>query len=418
MQKTLTKNISIILLVFIVVSYLYLFKLSIFPAILLPLSQIISVSFLVISILIGIIYFPAKRVKMNFSTPVTLLIIAAIPGVFMARYFHQQNILLSVFAYRIILFYLLYYYLHIYKIPVKYIINIIVGIGLMAVALYYIQLFLFPKMIMNIHFIEGRGTIRLFVPGMIFTQATYFFFLHKFFNEKKILFLILSLLSLSIFILQGTRQLIFALIFLTMVYLLLSKRVKSKLMISFLFTLAIIAIFFIFQNIFYELTKVSSSQASGQSGGVRLRAMEYFITDFSPNKLTYIFGNGTPAMGSIYNQKMGYLAFKHGFFLSDIGILGDYIKYGIIFVLAGLALLYKSLRFKVNTKFTFLKYYILSQCFTLIAGSGIFSGVDIVILMILYVFDVDRDNRNHSKIKPNTSSSLRYTQANKAFHLK
>lgn len=397
MQKTFSKNISILLLLFFIASYLNLFKLIIIPEFFILLSQLISVSLLIISILIGIIYLPAERVKMHFSTPVNLLILAAIPGIFMAQYFHHQNILISVFGYRIILFYLLYLYLHIYKIPVQYIINIFIGIGLLAVCLYYIQLILYPKMIMNIFFLEGRGTIRLFIPGMIFAQASYFFFLHKYFNTKKIIFLLLSLLTLSIFVLQGTRQLIFALIFLTMMYVLFSKRVKSKLLISFLFTLAILAIFFIFQNIFHELTKVSSSQASGLSGGVRIRAMEYFLTDFMPNKLAYIFGNGNPGLGSEYNQRITILAFENGFFLADIGIVGDYFKYGIIFVLAGIAMLYKSLRFKVSSKYSFLKYYILSQCFTLIAGFGILGGVDIIILMILYIFDVDRDRRNKSK---------------------
>jgi len=390
MQIDITRNISKLVLFFFIASYFQLFNLSIFPSMIGPLSQIIGGGLLIAFLVIGIIYSPSHRIQMHFSTSIIILIISAIPSIFMAKYFHQQNILISAFAYRMLLFYLIYYYVHIFNIPVQFIIKSIVGVGLLAVILYYSQLALFPKMIMDIRYMEGRGTLRLFVPGMICTQAAYFYFLHQFFAKKKLYFLLLSFLSLSIFVLQGTRQMIFALIFLSMVYILFSKKVRSKLLISLIFSLAIVALFFTFQDIFNELTRISSSQVQNLSGGIRIRAMKYFLTDFMPNKWVYVFGNGSPALGSVYSQKMGFLVYKYRFFLSDIGIIGDYVKYGIIFILAGITLIIKSVRFKVSQDYSYLKYYIYAQCFTFFTGFGIFGGVDIIILMILYVFDVDR----------------------------
>jgi hypothetical protein len=206
--------------------------------------------------------------------------------------------------------------------------------------------------------------------------------------------MLLGLASLSIFILQGTRQLIFALIFLTMVYILFTKKVRSKILISLLFSIALAAVFFAFQDIFFELTRISSSQAQNISGGIRLRAIKYFLTDFMPSAWAYLFGNGDPGMNSLYSQKMSFLVFKYGFYLSDIGIIGDYVRYGLIFTLAGLAMIVKSVRFKISSDYSYLKYYILSQCFTFFTGYGIFGGVDIFIMLILYVFDMDRSKKH------------------------
>jgi energy-coupling factor transporter transmembrane protein EcfT len=245
-------------------------------------------------------------------------------------------------------------------------------------------------MIMNINVIEGRATIRLFVGGMICAQAAYFYFLNQFFAKNNTRYLVLSLLTLSIFILQGTRQLIFALIFLTLIYLLFSRRIKSRFLIALIFSLAVVSFFLIFREIFVELTKVSSSQMQNLSGGIRIKAARFYLTNFMPNAWAYIFGNSNSGLGSAYDQQIFLYAFKYGFYTSDIGILGDYVKYGIVFTIAGLVMLIKAICFKISDKYSFLKYYIFSQCFTLITGYGIFGGVDIVMVLSLYIFDVDR----------------------------
>jgi hypothetical protein len=228
---------------------------------------------------------------------------------------------------------------------------------------------------------------------MLCTQVAYFYFLNRFFEKNRISDLILSMVSLSIFVLQGTRQLLFAMAFLTLINLFFSKRIKGRFLKIGVLALASFAIFLIFREIFAELTKVSNSQVNDLASGIRLKAARFFVTTFMPSEWAYIFGNGVSAEGSIYDQKMTLYAMRYGFYLADIGIIGDYIKYGIIFVVAGLIMLFKSIRFKINPEYNFLKYYILTQCFTLVTGYGIFGGVDVILLLILYVFDKDRSNQ-------------------------
>jgi len=268
-----------------------------------------------------------------------------------------------------------------------------------------VQFTLYPTRILDINIIEGRGTIRLFVYGMLCTQVAYFYFLNRFFENNKLSDLILAMVSLSIFVLQGTRQLLFAMAFLTLINLFFSKRVKGRFLKIGILALSSFAVFLIFREIFVELTKVSTSQVNDLAGGIRIKAARFFVTTFMPSEWAYVFGNGVSAEGSIYDQKMSLYAIKYGFYLADIGVIGDYIKYGIVFVMAGLILVFKSLRFKISPEYNFLKYYILTQCFTLVTGYGIFGGVDVILLLILYVFDKDRANRKADPMSKEISTS-------------
>jgi hypothetical protein len=398
MNRILDKYISNIVVFLVVLSYFHFFSFTMMPYSIRILLQIAILGIMVVFLLLRIIYKPEKGIRMNFAIPLLLMIIGALPCYFIAYAYHGQSFAISFFANKIIWFYLLYFFVHLYKIQATYIIRLIIFIGLFAVLLYYLQLYYYPTKILDINMLVGRGTIRLFVGGMLCTQAAYFYFLNQFFAKNKPVYLIFSLLTLSVFVLQGTRQLIFGLIFLTLVNLLLAKRIRSRFLITLVLSLASFSVFLIFRDIFNEITKVSALQAQNLEGGIRIKAARFFLTKFMPGFWAYIFGNGSSDLGSIYNQKIAFYAIKKGFYLADIGVLGDYIKYGVLFTLAGLYMLIKAIRFKISNELQFLKYYIFIQCFTLIAGYGILGGSDIVLILTLYVFDVNRANLLQEKL--------------------
>ncbi len=392
-DKSQGNLVSKLILTFAVFSYFDLFQFVFIPYSIRVISSILTAAILIVFILIRIIYMPDRHVRMNFSSIIILLIIGTIPAYFTAQYYHDQTIPISFYGNRMILFYLIYFFVHLYKIPVKFVLQLIVLTGLFVAGLFIVQYIMYPTKLLDIKAFVERGTIRMFVPGMICTIASYFYFLNQFFERHKISQMLLSLLCLSIFILQGTRSYIFTLILLTMLYMLFSKRIKAKFLIMIVVSVAVVTVFLLFQEIFTELTKVSNMQAGNIGQNVRVKAARFFLTDFMPGGWAYVFGNGSAAPGSPYWQKSLFYTIKYGYYITDIGIIGDYVKFGIVFTLAGFAMLGKSLFFKVSPEYNFLKYYIVSQCFTLLTGYGLLSGVDIIIVMILYVFDVDRFER-------------------------
>lgn len=389
-EISLSNFISKLILALTVFSYFDLFQFVFIPYKIRVVSSILMAAVLIIFILLRIIYMPDRHVKMNFSSFILLLIFGTVPAYFTAFYYHDQSFPISFYANRMVLFYLLYFFVHFYKVPVKFVLQLIVFTGLFVAVLFIVQYIMYPVKLMDIKAFVERGTIRMFVPGMICTIVSYFYFLNQFFEKHKISLMLLSLLCLSIFILQGTRSYIFTLFLLTMLYLLFTKRIKAKFLIMLVVSMAVVMVFFLFREIFTELTKVSNSQAGNISQNVRVKAAKFFLTDFMPGSWAYIFGNGSAAPGSSYFQKWIYYIIKYGYYITDIGVIGDYVKYGVLFTISGLIMLGKSLTFKVSPAYNFLKYYIVSQCFTLLTGYGILSGVDINIVLILYVFDVDR----------------------------
>jgi hypothetical protein len=406
MNKAFDRHISNIVFILSVLSYFQFFSFTFIPFTYRIVSQIFFCALMLLLIIVKIIYMHENGIKMNFATPLLFLILGSFPCYFIAKAYHNQNFAFSFFANRLIWFYLLYFFAHFYKIRPKLILGLIICIGLFSVFLYYLQLAVYPKILMDINIIKGRGTIRLFVGGMICAQMAYFYFLSQFFAKNNLFYLFLCLLILSIYILQGTRIFIFAFAFLTFINLLFSKRIRSKFLMAFVLSLAIFSLFFIFREIFTEINRVSNSQVQYLAGGVRLKAARFYLTTFMPHPWAYIFGNSAPGFGSAYSLQMDLYAYKYGFYLADIGLLGDYIKYGLIFTLAGIALLIKVLRFKISDKYSFLKYYIFSQCMTLITGFGIFGGADIVLILILYIFDVNRTDNIQTLISTNKEDIL------------
>ena len=390
MEKSSGKFIPNLVVVMTIVAYFRLFGFKAIPYPIQVLSQPLMCSVMLTMIIIKVIYFRETVVKMHFSTPVLLLIFSTIPSLFIAYYYHNQTFLGSIWASNAILFYVLYFYLHYFKISPRFLLKVIVYIGVIVVGFYYVQYVMYPTKVFNAHMFEDRGTIRMFIPGMLCTQLAYFYFLNRFFKNTSYLNLLLALVCLSIFILQGTRQFIFAFALLTLINMAFYRKMRSKFLIMITVTAGLVLVFVLFKEIFAELTQVSSSQSSNLSEGIRIKAARFYLTSFMPDGLAYIFGNNQPALGGPYSQKMVMYTLKYGFYLSDIGLIGDYVTYGIVFVLAGLVLVFKGIFFKVRDQYKFLKYYIVFQSMTLIAGRGIFSGVDILILSIVYIFDQDR----------------------------
>lgn len=390
MLKNLDRHIGNAVTLFAVVAYFELFKFMAIPYSFRVMSQVAACGLMILLIVVRLIYLPEDRIKMHFSRPILLMLIGALPSYFVAQAYHGQSFLISAFANRIIWFYLIYFFVHVYKVDAKFIVRMILAIGLFAVILYYIQYTLYPKVILDINILEGRGTIRLFVYGMLCTQMAYFYYLNRFFEKNGLLDVLLAMATLSIFVLQGTRQSLFALALLTLVNLFFSQRVRGRFFKIGILALASFAVFLVFREIFVELARVSTSQVSHLNGGVRLKAARFFLTSFQPGDWSYIFGNSNVGSGSIYNQRMELYAYKYGFYVTDIGVIGDYVKYGIVFVAAGMYMLVKSILFNVSLAYRYLKYYIVMQCFTLVTGYGILGGVDVILLLILYLFDLDR----------------------------
>jgi hypothetical protein len=244
-------------------------------------------------------------------------------------------------------------------------------------------------MIVNTRMDESRGTIRLFLPGGAFAGFIYFYYLDKFLKSNQIKYILFCILFLLIAVLQGTRSSIATQIFGTVVFIVFSTQVRSKLRNLIIMSTAAFLIFFLFQDIFMNLVEVTEEQASQQKEDIRISAAKFYLTDFYPNKINYIIGNGVGHMMSSYGMRVAYYKSTLGYYQSDIGLIGDYTKFGILFVIGVFLTLWKMFTIQIQKKYVFIKYWVVILVVSLVFGSpfGRPSTI-VVILAALYILDV------------------------------
>ena len=374
---------------FIFLSSAYFFLSVYIPRNLILLLQFASTGLMAISIVLSVIYDRGKRFKQHFGLEVSLILLSVLFAMFGAYWGHNQGFMITAWVQTYMYFYFFYFFLHMLRIRPEDLEKMLIYMSLLYMVFFIIQYVMYPRLFFDVRAEIERGTIRIFLPGKAFVVLMYFYFLQAFFKSNNPKYVIFCVVALIITLLQGTRSALFLLLLGTIINLLFSKKVKSKLAITFLMMLSIIPVFYIFQDIFVNLIEVSESQAAADDDDIRTKAMMFFLTDFYPNKINYIIGNGDSHMSSPYGLKVFYYKITYGFYQSDIGIIGEYTKYGILYVISMFLIVRKILVTKIDPKYSYFKYYIFISLLGMVIG-GIFSNPNafIVILSMLYIIDV------------------------------
>lgn len=309
----------------------------------------------------------------------------------MARYARGQRFFDTLLAQRAMYYYSFYFLLHQLKIRPKDLEKIFIVFGLIHVALYLFQFFLYPTVIFNpdINLRFDRGTVRIYMAGSDYLVISFFMSLQAFFRTNKTKYLLLGLLFFSIFILLGGRQTMALMAFTMILFLLFSKKVKSRLFIGLLVAISISLVFIMFRGIFEAMLTQSVSDMSLGSDYIRIRTAKYFLTDFFKSPLAYITGNGMYSSSTAYGNEIGRLSTGNRYTLGDIGLIGNYAIYGAFFLLGVIGICVKALRTKIEENKIYIRYVFIAIILSLITGGG-FTQADFIcaIVSLLYIIDV------------------------------
>lgn len=351
--------------------------------------HLLGTGIVIIVSIIFLVYDDSFRFKKNFTFMIVLIFISVIFSMYLALNQHDQSILLSLYEQRNIYYYLVYFLLHLIKVNPKDLKRIIIILGLIYVLFYFLQIVLFPFEIFETEIGESRGTLRIFLPGITFLMISYYYALQKFLESNKFPYFLLIILTLVIIILLGGRSLLAITVFVTVINLIMAKRIKSRVLIYFLIVASAVIIYFAFSNIFLKLIEETETTQKLGSSYVRIRALKFFFQNLFPNFWTYLFGNGVVSGRSEYGEMMMLYNMKYGFYLVDIGIFGNYINFGLIFVAGVFGLLWKIFKIKIQKEYQFIKFFFMVIALSLITGGG-FSESEFIIplCMSLYLLDV------------------------------
>jgi hypothetical protein len=380
---------------FIALSALELFNFTFLGADLIKVFQLTGIALIFLVLIIHLLYHQTINFQKYFNMPIMLILIGVLLSMYMAQWGHDQSMTTTFIAQRFMYFYLVYWTLHSLKISTDDLESVVFWLGITFSVFYIIQFFVYPTIIFDVRIAEDRGTIRIFLAGFSFLILSYFLTLNRLFESFSIGKLLSIFLFISILILMGTRQVIFSVMLITFMFILFSKVVKSKILIIMLMTASIIPIIIVFQEIFISLIDLSKSQSESLIENVRIRAAGFFLTEFFPNNIAYITGNGADSANSNYGYLIQMYKDAYGFYQSDIGLIGDYTKFGAAFVIGVFIILYKAIFNRTQATFGYIKFFFLSILLTLFTGGGPFAGADSItaICFTLYILDIDKHDR-------------------------
>jgi hypothetical protein len=340
-------------------------------------------------LMIYIAYANDDGIRKRFGTEIWMIFIALIVSAFACVFFHEQSILTSLFSQYEFYIFILYFLLHRMRPDTVKIVDMFVWLGYIYCFIYFLQYFAYPAKIVSSIIFNDRGTIRIFMPGSQYIFASWFILLSRFFITKRVINLIGLIPILIVFILLGTRQVLATVILLTLLNILLSRAIKSKVTTYILIALMLIPFYFLFQGIFDQLFEVSRKAQSGMKDNIRVLAANYFLFDFNRNPLWVITGNGMPGPHSHYGTFLSNMSEKLGYYQSDIGIIGDLSKFGILFALAQLMFMIKLIFLKYSEKHAFIRYNAIAMLLTMFTGAGLGSGIIVFICLMFYIAEGD-----------------------------
>jgi hypothetical protein len=352
-------------------------------------AELMGAGIIIALLAIHLTYSDQLTFKKNFVPFILLIFFAAVSSIITANYSREQSIATTLFAERAVFYYLFYFLLHQLKIRPRDLEIIFIIFGVIHIGLYLLQYFSYPKILFDVFMMSDRGTIRIYLKGSDYLALCYFMSLYFWLRTNKIIYAVYMLASFSIFLLLGGRQTIALMIFVLILAVFFTRRVKSRLFITVMVVGCAACVFYMFQDIFKELLVTSQRNRSQGSNYVRIQAAKYFLTTFYKTPVAYVTGNGVPGTASEYGSEISLIRMSKGFYLGDIGLVGTYIMYGIFFVLGVAGIFYKAFVTKIQEHYRYIKFMFLGSLLSLITGSG-FGETDFIcfICCLMYLIDV------------------------------
>jgi hypothetical protein len=367
---------------------------------LIRITHLMGIGIILLLIFIYGIYDSSFKFKPNFTIFIIIILLSLPASMYVAKTQYNQSIPLSLLGQRHMYYYLMYFAAHAIKTRPKDIERVFLYFGILFIVFYFIQMIAFPNKIFDVTIFKDRGTIRIFLPGLTFMIFGYFYTLQNFLEKNNVRYLIFNFMALIIVILLGSRSLLIVVLLVTIINLLISKRIKSKVLIYMLAFFGAFLIVIIFKNIFISLIEATEETKKTGLENVRIKAAIFYLTHMFPNGISYIFGNGVASGQSEYAGRIYMYSSKYGFYLSDIGIIGNYINYGVLFVVGVFGLLWKVYKTKVESSLNHVKYFFLFVFLALPTGGGFSeSELIVVVCLSLYVLDVGSYfNKKHQQL--------------------
>jgi len=388
----------------IFIFFLIIFSLKFFDAVVANSGVLknLCYAFMGIAVMISVPHF--FKSKGGFILPIQILCVSILFSIFMAKFSWGQELSYAATTIPYLIWFTFFYLLYA-KVPISKIENIVLIYGVIYMLLFLFQFTHTSVVYFGQHaeFVEDRGVVRVGFPGAGVFFLSCFIAVNKVTNLKtnmKYLWLAYAIIGLVINILQVTRQAIFLMLIVYLFHFLSSIKLVYKVVTVAIFVIAAYAFFNIETPISKGLVEQQKQDVSAGGDYIRIRAADYFLTQFTPTDLGKVFGNGLYNNNSSYGKTVVALSDNYGFFLSDIGLVELYILFGIFAVIAYIMIFYKSFTIPLPKDYYYLKYYLWLLLVTCLTSDSIISTNFLITTVIVlycyqYLYEIGKISRSH-----------------------
>lgn len=232
-----------------------------------------------------------------------------------------------------------------------------------------------------------NGLFRFRIETVCFAMLIVFFYWEQLLKKIRLRAIILFVFSLASIYLFLTRQIIIAVLFSIFLSVFLVKNRKLK-----IWTLCLLAvlcvIFYNWGNLFFE-ELIESSRNETNNDNIRIHSAFFFLEKILANPISFFLGNGTP-------KEAVNWGLKEGFWISDVGFIGECFIYGFFYIAVYPIILWKVYKYR-NCVPLYIKMYIISTFLISVMIFPYRTRVEFMIWsMVLYICDL---HINNSKLK-------------------
>lgn len=324
--------------------------------------------------------FQKQKNNLLYKNSIIIIIVGVLVSAFGAQLYFGQKYFISFVAQRYMYFFIFYFFLHHINYPVHLLIKQILVIAILFCVVYLIASF--NHSFVSTTILEERGTVRISLPGVLYIQVALFYLFEQALAKLKVRYFLFASIFMVTIIATGTRTLIFPTLFILflMVKHQFEKGKKSNAFFMLLFSISVVFAFFsILENILLLL--FNEIYFNEGNAFIRMQGIKFYFANLFPTPLSYLIGNGIPSELTNYGKEVRYFKTQFGLYQSDLGILGDYMKYGVLFVVGALLATFKGI--KMSEK-SYLKYSIYYIGLTLITISHFGTSSHIALITSLY----------------------------------
>jgi hypothetical protein len=340
------------------------------------------------------------RRGLTFKTYVFFFLLIPLPSIIGAYIYHDQSLSDSFYVNRYSVYWLFYFVLHIFNLHKDKIIKLMVFIGAVWAGITIVQQFTYPTYYFYSRDDEKKsiyraGVYRYMLAGNKYGLFMLLYFFNKYLNTEKLKYIVLTLFGLAGFYYYGTRQTAAAAAACMVIAVLLLKGMVKWKNLILMIGLGLVVLG-VKEILFAEYIEMTNDQVSNEDY-IRILSGKFFLFDYWPNTpWGKLLGNGKPYGNTAYGQEIELLKSGLGFFRSDVGIIGSFNQFGLLYVFLVLSFCIKgiSLHFKDNSD-RYLKLYFFNAALLLILNEGFSSpGTIPFVCLLLYAIEKVRQEEN------------------------